>query len=85
MRPADIARRARELADKREKSAASCAPHVREQLLATARNYRALAAELERKIPPVGALRTTAPTAEPLEAPAPARAINAAPVARTTR
>lgn len=50
VRPADIARRVRELADKRDKQAATASnPDVREQLIATARNYRALAAELDRK------------------------------------
>ncbi len=58
--PAEIARRARDLADKREKQAeTTAAPQVREQLLATARNYRALAAELDRKIARPKLLRDT--------------------------
>jgi hypothetical protein len=52
MRPADIARRVRELANKRERQAVTATdPKVREQLILTARNYRALAAELDRKTP----------------------------------
>jgi hypothetical protein len=50
LRPADIVRRVRELAEKRDKQAATTSnPKVREQLIATAKNYRALAAELGRK------------------------------------
>jgi hypothetical protein len=52
MRPADIARRVRELAGKRERQAITATdPKVREQLILAARNYRALAAELDRKTP----------------------------------
>jgi hypothetical protein len=60
----DIARRVRELADKREREAARASRGSRRQLNAIATNYRALAEALERTTPVAEKRRAKSPVDE---------------------
>jgi hypothetical protein len=60
----DIARRVREMADKRERAAARASRRSRQQLNAMATNYRALADELERGPDSVAEKQAAEPSVE---------------------